>query len=177
MGSLEYRSDNNYWITQNYIYEYGGVFLQQDTGSVVKLLPSITITNDSQNQNLVHVTIEGITIHGTAPSRVGGSSLVQVLTTLQPDIIVNNLVDPQTTGIPNAKTVIITVTAEDSQTADMWYQTLLEIQQQSNAKDSISVTKPVGNSVTMTIFRSSIYDIILDTQSNVANVYLSPTSY
>ena len=57
MGSLDYDLNNNYWISQNYIYQYGGVFLQQDTGGVVKLLPSITIEQVNETTNLGQVTI------------------------------------------------------------------------------------------------------------------------
>ncbi len=42
-GSLEYKSDNNYWIDQNYYYQLGGVFLEQDSGSTVRVMPPLTI--------------------------------------------------------------------------------------------------------------------------------------
>jgi hypothetical protein len=180
MGSLEYRSNNNYWISQNYIYQYGGVFLQQDNGGVVKLLPSITVTKDKSNPNLARVTINNLTIPETIPSRVGGSSLVEVLTTLQkPKPETNNLVNPSESGIPNAQSVIFKVnTAGDISAAQMWQNTFLKLQQQSDENSWISVSR-TGDTVTMLIDNpnSAVYDIILDVQSNVANIYLSPTSY
>ena len=172
MGSLEYRSNNNYWISQNYIYQYGGVFLKQDNGAVVKLLPSITV--DSLGQNLVHVSINNLTIPGTIPSKVGGSSLVEVLTTLtEPTINPSTLA----TGVPNAKRVTITIGARDSQTATMWSNTFRKIQQQSNVPTWIVIsTGPT--TATMTISNPvPDYNIVLDRQSNIANIYLSPTSY
>lgn len=181
MGSLEYRSSNNYWISQNYIYQYGGVFLQQDTGDVVKLLPSITITKDLVNQNLARVTINDITISNRPPSRVGGSSLVEVLTTLKkPDFISNNLVNSQEYGIANAKFVTITVNADDAPSAQMWNSTFEKINQSSGLSTNWGIIiNQTGNSVTMSVGNTNPvnYDIILDVQSSVAAIELSPTSY
>lgn len=183
MGSLEYRSSNNYWITQNYIYQYGGIFLQQpqDNGSMVKLLPSISVTRDSKNKNLARVTIHGITIPDTIPSRVGGSSLVQVLTTLKkPDAASNNLVNSHEYGVANTKNVTITVNAGDGLSADMWYYAFRKIREQSDAKDWIpSIEPPSGNIVIMRIGNNppNNYNVVLDVQSSVADLELSPTSY
>lgn len=46
-GALEYQSDNNYWIGQNYYYQLGGVFLEQDSGSTVRVMPPLNIANIS----------------------------------------------------------------------------------------------------------------------------------
>jgi len=187
MGSLEYHSSNNYWITQNYIYQYGGVFLQQDNGAVVKLLPSITIKKDLANPSLTRVTINNITISKTVPSIVGGSSLVEVLTYLQqPTINLNNLVNPQSSGVPNAKYVTITVTADDRSNDDavakMWQSTFEKIMQNSGYSPGwILVSRGTGvsgNIVTMNIGSvSGPYNIVLDVPSSVATISLSPTSY
>lgn len=179
MGSLEYHSNNNYWISQNYIYQYGGVFLQQDNGAVVKLLPSITITPDKGDNNLVRVTINDLTIPGTIPSKVGGSTLVEVLTTLQNPTINQNIAPPAK-GVSNSRYVKITVNARDNTTAQMWKDTFTKIKLQSNVSDAwISVSPVSGNSVAMNItgYSANDYDVILETQSSIANIYLSPTSY
>jgi hypothetical protein len=176
MGSLEYHSNNNYWIAQNYIYQYGGVFLQQDNGGVVKLLPSITI--DSLSSNVAKVTIHDITIPvSPIPSRVGGSSLVEVLTTLQKPTTDPTLLAP---GAPNARWVNITINARDAATAQMWKDTLSKIRQNSNVPNTwISPPVQSGNYVWMNITGSSSnnYDILLETLGSFANIYLSPTSY
>ena len=39
LGSLEYSTNNNYWIPQTYYYQMGGVFLSQIDGSTYKLPP------------------------------------------------------------------------------------------------------------------------------------------
>lgn len=46
-GALEYQSNNNYWIDQNYYYQLGGVFLEQDAGSTVRVMPPLNIANIS----------------------------------------------------------------------------------------------------------------------------------
>ena len=184
MGSLEYHSQNNYWIAQNYIYEYGGVFLQQDNGAVVKLLPSITIKQDKQNPNLARVSINNITISKTIPSIVGGSSLIEVLTYLQkPSINLNNLVSPQASGVPNAKSVTITITADDRTNDDavatMWENTFKAIRLNSGMLDWVNVSRK-ENIVTVIIRdkdNSGNYNIILDAPSNIAIISLSPTTY
>ena len=185
MGSLEYRSSNNYWISQNYIYQYGGVFLQQDNGSVVKLLPSITVTRDSKNPTLTRVTINNITINKKIPSIIGGSSLVEVLTTLKkPDIVSNNLVNSQEYGSANAQVVTIIVTADNINSAQMWKSTFEKIRLNSGYSTdwvNVSPVTPNGNryTVTMTVgdTNSGVYNIVLDGQSSVATIELSPTSY
>jgi len=187
MGSFEYRSNNNYWISQSYIYQYGGVFLIQDNGGVVKLLPSITITQNSIDHSLTRVTINNLTILGSVPSRVGGSSLVEVLTTLKnPDISANSLVNSDESGMPNAKNItIIVTTIGDSSAAKLWIDTFKKIRQSSNIPDPdknrrIPIQLDGPTTANMTIYGPSMgndYDIILDTQSNIANIYLSPTSY
>jgi hypothetical protein len=175
MGSLEYRSNNNYWISQNYIYQYGGVFLQQDTGGVVKLLPTITIEPVNETTNLARVTIHGIKIPTTIPSKVGGSSIVEVLTALPKPATV-----PLASGVPNSRWVNITINAKDVITAQMWKDALTKIRQKSNANpDWIKKPEQSGNSVWMNITGSSLndYDIVLETETNTANIDLSPTSY
>ena len=181
MGSLEYHSNNNYWISQNYIYQYGGVFLQQDNGAVVKLLPSITITQDSKNPNLARVTINNITISKTTPSKVGGSSLIEVLTTLKkPDVVSTNLVNPKAYGLPNAKSVKIVInTGDDNRANQMWFNTFEKIRQNSGLPSNWVITnEQSGNIVKMTLSNTNPgYNIVLDVQSSVATISLSPTSY
>jgi hypothetical protein len=182
MGSLEYHSSNNYWITQDYIYQYGGVFLQQDTGAVVKLLPSITISRDKANTSLARVSINDITIPGTIPSKVGGSSLVEVLTTLQKPTS-GPIVNPPATGVSNTRFVTVTINARDAQTAQMWKDTFTKIKQQSNVPDNWIDIQSSGTTAIMTIHGNSgtsdgtMYDVIFESQSSIAKIYLSPTSY
>lgn len=49
-GNLRYRSSNNFWIDQDYIFENGAVILQQSTSneSLVRSKPFITLDKDKQ---------------------------------------------------------------------------------------------------------------------------------
>src|SRR5690606_11410871 len=48
MGSLQFNSNNKYWIQQNYYYQQGGVFLEQPgEGMVAKVMPLISVTNQT----------------------------------------------------------------------------------------------------------------------------------
>ena len=186
MGSLEYHSSNNYWITQNYIYQYGGVFLNQENGAVVKLLPSIKIESvKSVNSNFGRVTIHGVTIPSTIPSKVGGSSIVEVLTNL-PDQDQSSYptITTLASGVPNAKKVNITVTINRGPDTgiyvQMWKETFDKIQKGSGDAKNWIKTGNSSNMAYMTIENlssSQPYDITLNTQNNVASVILSPTAY
>jgi len=75
MGSLEFLSNNKYWIQQNYYYQQGGVFLAQpNDGMVTKVLPLISITNQT---GMPTVRIVDITVKGSG--NIGGTSPVQVI--------------------------------------------------------------------------------------------------
>jgi len=72
--SLEYRSNNNYWIQQRYYYELGGVFLSQLDGNTNLISPLIAITNTSNSSVVVNIApvniVGGGNISGNGPIRV-----------------------------------------------------------------------------------------------------------
>jgi len=83
LGSLNYSTDNYYWIQQTYCYEMGGVFLEQkNEGVSSKVAPSLSlygygngtsedyIPSMKLNLCLVNLTREVGTIGGTGPLRV-----------------------------------------------------------------------------------------------------------
>ncbi|WP_409199243.1 hypothetical protein [Methanospirillum lacunae] len=84
IGSLQYESNNRYWVNQNLLYEMGGLFLNQPTdgGSSVMLIPSIALTpfqNISQNPDPEYhlkVSINNIRIIDTED--VSGSVSAQI---------------------------------------------------------------------------------------------------
>jgi hypothetical protein len=85
MTTLQYQSQNNYWIQQTYYYQDGGVFLTQLNGSVCRVLPPISFVN---NSDLTYsVTITPITLNGVGS--MGGNGPVRVdtrLKTLSPPV-------------------------------------------------------------------------------------------
>ncbi|WP_321508082.1 hypothetical protein [uncultured Methanoregula sp.] len=106
MGTVEYQSMNNYWIQESYVYETGGVFLQQDEGSVCRISPPFSIvranngTADVAYVNLVPIRVlAGGSVSGNGPVRI--DSMMQTVSqkaTLQPNYWVNisfNMSDKQ----------------------------------------------------------------------------------
>lgn len=80
MTVLEYRSANSYWLQQRYYYQLGGVFLAQDTGSVNRISPSISIVYNSDNT--VSVYLVPIELQGGGS--IGGNGPVKVDSRLRP---------------------------------------------------------------------------------------------
>ncbi len=125
-GALEYTSDNNYWIQQDYIYQDGAVFLYQpgDQAGVVKLIPSISLSNDA---GILSVQITDISINSSSQA-MGGTSPVEV-TSFVDSISENSLAGVNLAqGIPNAKRVVIQVNAQDEASALMWDGAFSQIQ-------------------------------------------------
>jgi len=169
MGSLEYRSNNNYWIQQNYYYQDGAVFLEQpDDGSVVKVLPSITLTKGPSGTLIVRI----IDIAILSDSRsLGGTGSVEV-TSFVSEVTEGETVDGTrfATGIPNAKNIVVNVTADDEPSALAWEGAFKQIRtigiQRNEVPEAwIDLPTRTGNRVTFRIDGDPTnpeYDILLD---------------
>ncbi|MFA4861218.1 hypothetical protein [Methanoregula sp.] len=123
LGAVEYRSQNNYWINQNYYYQLGGVFLSQTDGNTsYKLPPEITfsynnVSNIDTSKNIVTVNINALTIDPNNRGVVGGNSPVQLksrLTNITP------LPYAYTPNSANTKWIRIGVNTPDPQAQAMW---------------------------------------------------------
>ena len=119
LGSIEYRAQNNYWISQNYYYQIGGVFLSQSDGNnTYKLPPEISFfCNQSEpGKKIVTVNINALTINDPyGGSVVGGNSPVQIKTTLNS---ISPL--PYVEGTANTKWIRIGINTTDDQARLMW---------------------------------------------------------
>lgn len=119
LGAIDYRSQNNYWISQEYYYQMGGVFLSQiDGNNTYKLPPGITFSMDNSNPSrpITLVTVDAMSI--TNPyggSVVGGNSPVQIKTTLD-----STYTFPFADGVANTKWIRIGVNTTDDQARAMW---------------------------------------------------------
>jgi hypothetical protein len=114
LGALEYRAQNNYWISQDYYYQMGGVFLQQTEGNVsYKLPPELSISFDN-NTKLMTVDINAINFANNT-GIAGGNSPAQIKTTLQSN---ENL--PYAPLNNNTKWVWIGVNTSDVRANAMW---------------------------------------------------------
>lgn len=118
LGGLEYRSRNYYYRTQqNFVYQSGGVFVEQPDGSNPLVLPPISI---SRNGGYLVVGIANIPMTGY--DNVAGSSEVQVFTSL--DSVQNY---DTSLGIPNAKSVILHIDPTTPTNRARWYTALKAI--------------------------------------------------
>lgn len=112
-GSLEYESDNNYWIDQNYYYQLGGVFLEQDSGSTVRVMPPLTIARygtDAGYTAKVDFTI----------IRLNGKQLISGTGPVRIDTNLNNGGITESPDYVAIKNVTITVGSDNSETLLMW---------------------------------------------------------
>jgi hypothetical protein len=167
MGSVEYQSGNNYFIQQNYYYQMGGIFLQQQDGMVAKIPPDITLSKTSTNTgNITHVMINEIIIIGDGI--IGGTTPIQVQSLIADLQHPNNLAQ----GIPNARWVAITVTS-DPEAAGMWNETFSRIRISSSKIPynvplpwSIITSTPTSSTFNITgeYQTGGTYDVELDIQ-------------
>jgi len=115
LGALEYRAQNNYWLSQNYYYQLGGIFITQiDGNSTYKLPPEITFSNNTAT-NIVTVNINALVFDQTSRGLVGGNSPVQIKTTMM-----SNSALPYVAGTANTKWIQIGINTTDSQAREMW---------------------------------------------------------
>ena len=115
LGALEYRAQNNYWISQDYYYQLGGIFVTQyDGNSTYRLPPEITFSKNATT-NIVTVNINALLIDQSSSGIVGGNSPVQVKTTLN-----SNAALPYVAGTANTKWIRIGINTTDSQALAMW---------------------------------------------------------
>ncbi len=119
LGAIEYQAQNNYWISQDYYYQMGGVFLSQVQGNnTYKLPPEISFSTDESNpaHKIITVNINAVSI--TDPyggSAVGGNSPVQIKTTLN-----SVYTFPYATGTANTRWIRIGINTTDDQARAMW---------------------------------------------------------
>lgn len=132
MGYLKFRSNNNYWIQQDFSYQNGGVFLYQpeDQSGVAKVIPLISVENVSNTPYLL-VKVVDISLSGTG--NIGGTSPVQVITSLeQSREQLIRLSDAD--NLPNARNITITLDLQEFQRAQMWHQAFSNIKQLAISK-------------------------------------------
>ena len=111
-GSLEYQSDNYYWIDQNYYYQLGGVFLEQESGSTVRVMPPLTIARYGTGAGYT-AKVDCTVVLLNGEQLVSGTGPVRIDTNLNSDGI--------STASYNAITnVTIAVASGDANTRKMW---------------------------------------------------------
>lgn len=134
--ALEYRSNNNYWIQQRYVYQLGGVFLYQDDGATNRISPLISITNSANNSVIVHIVPVQIFGGGS----MGGNGPVRVDTRqISPGLKYNISSDPYLANT----WVNLSVSTFDNSTATMWKNIFTDIIVRENIGSSAYTLKSV----------------------------------
>jgi hypothetical protein len=140
LGSLEYRTSNNYWIPQTYYYQMGGVFLSQSDGITYKLPPEITFANNG-NGNIT-VNIVALAYDPANSGIIGGNSPAQISTSLKPDAGAL----PYAPISLNTWNASINITTPDPNAAIMWAAYLNEAANQTGGIPTTYYS--VGNTTT-----------------------------
>ena len=121
MGEVAYESSNNYWIRQRYVYQMGGIFLEQDSGTAVRLSPlvSVYVINTSNTSTLEYrLKVEIAAIQILGGQETGGQGAARVDTRLREGMTK----DTFTAG----ENVTVTVEAHDEPTARAWQQAFID---------------------------------------------------
>ena len=74
LGSFEYKSDNSYFINQDYTFENGAMILSQETGDFISIAPSFTVVD---SDHIVVNLIKFIGVHGKTSASGYGTYPVQ----------------------------------------------------------------------------------------------------
>lgn len=114
LGSLTYNAKNNYWISQTYYYQMGGVFLSQNDGITYKLPPEITFLNNGNGN--ISINLVALAYDPSNSGIVGGNSPAQVSTSLKSDAGAL----PYAAISPNTWSTTISILTPDPNAATMW---------------------------------------------------------
>lgn len=111
-GALEYQSDNYYWIDQGYYYQMGGVFLEQDSGSTVRVMPPLTVARYGTGAGYT-AKVDCTIIRLNGEQLISGTGPVRIDTNLNSDGI-------STASYVAISNVTIAVASDDGNTRGMW---------------------------------------------------------
>lgn len=122
VGSLNYTTDNYYWIQQIYSYEMGGVFLEQPgEGVSVKVAPALSfypITPKGSSSDVVKLSLYLINVMGDGKI-IGGTGPLRVDTRLREDTV--HLKDNK-----NVDNITVRVDARKPLWAEAWKRVFLD---------------------------------------------------
>jgi len=119
LGSLSYRSSNNYWVDQTWTYQMGAVFLSQEGGTAVRVGPSISAYNTTSGDTAL--TIAPIRLEGSG--MIAGSGPVRVETRMRESG--SPILDEACTQVN------LTIEADNQATAGAWRRSFVEVQQRA----------------------------------------------
>ena len=138
IGALEFRASNHYWIPQTYYYQMGGVFLQQEGGTVARVAPLI----DLKNLNGTHIGLDItlVNISGGGLVSISGQGPVRVDTRMDSASRTESYFETNMSVILNLR---------NESTAIAWENVLKEI------RYSRGIPQPPNSTMNCTIFRDN----------------------
>ena len=142
LGSLSYRSSNNYWVEQTWTYQMGAIFLSQEGGTAVRVGPSIAVAK-TEDEN-VSLTVAPVRLEGS--DMIAGSGPVRVETRMRKS-------DPPILDVRYTQVNLI-IEAGDDVTARAWKRAFDEVRQRAIVEDVTSLLVPElldDNKVRLTI--------------------------
>jgi hypothetical protein len=170
LGSIEYRSNNFYYTPQNYYYQLGGVFLEQEDGSTVEIPPSISLSmvNTSPVVRIGQILVQG----SVTESQVSGSG---------PITVTSAVTDIESSALKagnNTRWVNVTIQAANQNVSAMWLRTFRELADRGGLPVTAYTNGTSGNYAFINITTNSkAYDVQLAlTQVNVSADYVEEYS-
>jgi len=165
MSVLQYQSQNNYWIQQTYYYQLGGVFLSQQDGATYRLLPPISIVNNSGGTNSIVI----VPIQLSGSSSIGGNGPVRVdsrLMTLQ-----------SVTGPQLCNSVNLSVNVSSYTAAQTWASVFNATLMNGGITNTSWYVPGIGNQSGTT--RTTTFMLVLGPSTSTADVYITikPVTY
>ena len=130
LNTLEYQSQNNYWIQQRYYYQAGGVFLSQSDGSTYRVSPPFSFNRATTNTGTEVAVVKLEPIQVIGGSTVGGNGPVRV------DTYMRTPATPRTLEPNTYVNISLNVTGNES--AQMW----LGLLKDTAARGAIPVSSP-----------------------------------
>ncbi|MDD3372443.1 MAG: hypothetical protein PHE39_02085 [Methanoculleus bourgensis] len=130
LGSLTYRSSNNYWVDQTWTYQMGAVFLSQDGGATVRVGPSIAVAKREDGN--IALAVAPISLEGS--DTIAGSGPVRVETRMRWS---------NTSSVDGVyDRVNLTIEANDTATAGAWKRAFDEVRQRAKDENVTSLPTP-----------------------------------
>ncbi|MDD3575127.1 MAG: hypothetical protein PHD71_08865, partial [Methanospirillum sp.] len=142
LSMFSFRSDNKYWINQEYQYQWGALFINQTDGTALSFLPPVNIKMNDDGIIHVDLTDTIIETHGKENPNVliSGNQVNPVIITLSnlsEEINGYKLLD----GVANAKYLIITISGFSSgNEKDKWEKVFSRIADNAKKGDKINAT-------------------------------------
>lgn len=121
MGEVSYQSNNNYWIQQRYFYQMGGLFLEQDSGTIARLSPPISVyvvNTSSAGSPEYRLKVEIAAIQILGGQETGGRGAARVDTRLREGVTRYTFAA--------GGNITVTVDAHDEPTAKAWQQVFID---------------------------------------------------